>query len=1327
MTGSRTSVRYLAMKTAAVTAFLLLSTLSFVALGTDTATKASGDDGGETLVIFEGATMEGFRSIVGMIESEGGFAYSSNPPNAIQASLPPGLGSELLSMPGVHSVHTGPVDVDAMAGLGQDVVLACTAWNIHLEKISQGDTEFLMGADTDDHGDHLHHDGIAQTLGDAIACYEDLSCTNDTEKVQAFAEARRSGVPPSGLGMLGPGPGTWELSEYLLGSVGVAIVLPESNGSVDTNQENWDSTEEANVISEINQAFSWWSNQKNSTGLTTSLTFSYKSYLKQPTSYEPITRRGFTGASTVNMWTWMNEILQDLGYTTGMNGLAAFANATRNELGTDWGYIIWVADSTVDGDNQFADGTFGFASLGGPEVVMTYENDGYGIGSMDSVTSHETGHIFYALDEYPGSSSSGARCGYENVLNGNSQVVGTPPPITNVGCVMRGGGATTPCSFTKGMIGWNDTDGDKIPNVLDTFPNTTLDPLPGGALNGSSYTFYGNASETPLNNRNPAGSGNDVTLNKVSLVEWKLDSGSWTQATAIDGAWGNYTEAFNFSVTGLTDGNHSVYSRAKNSINQWEVQPYNLTFSVDRTPPTTALLPLPVFVTTDVIRLNWTWDDGTGSGLKHAELYSRKGGGSWQKFPTNQVLSPIMFTHDGDGFYEFYTVGVDDAGNREAPKTAPYVNTTVETQPPSSEAGPLPNYVNTTSFDVPYKATDAGIGVEFVEMFYRKDGDIWNGLGKVGPSPVRFTSSGDGKYEFYTVATDFSGNLETKLPKVEAWTVLDTSVPFTDLKLNGLAGENGWYLSKVTVSMSSSERPESSNGTFYRLDGGLWTEYTSNFDIDGDGITNLEYHSLDKAGNNEDVKGVVLKIDTTIPTGTITINGGAEATNDANVAVQVTAQDDAAPVLYMIVSEDGSFSSSGWQDLAASINLTLTPRSGIKTVYAMFKNDAGLETEPVSAIIELDSDPPDIEITGPMASDIVPKLEFQVEGTATDNSAVARVEVSVDGGKWVLANGTDKWSVTVSVPKDGFHNISARAFDALNNSATAQVTVEVDATPPELKLDTPSDGSTTSKKTIPVSGRTDPRGILRVNGEIVHVDPDGSFNTSVTLKEGENTIIIKVEKPAGKVETKVKVTYVKLEPITISDLKHSPVAPKPGGEVTVSCAAPGTHISGVEVKWKVGAGGTEHSKAMTKGSDGRWEATIGSFKNGDKVDYYVKATDTGGSEARYPAITTKSFTVSDKDIDDDEDAGMTTSSDTSMLGLGILALLLIAGVALAVAVLIMVTRRREPIEPGDRPAREGERLQRYDISSDDPESWPKYDEPDDEWAIETEDIEETEE
>ena len=1241
MDSGKMSERVLLARTAAIILAFLFVIPGISALGTDRQAQLIADKGGETFIVFDGATMEDFSAVVDLIESSGGSAYARNPPNTIRATLPAGTGAKVMEMTGVSSAHTGPVNMKVVRTMNKDVQIGAGAWNLFLAQMSsaRSTTGPMSGkpvtsisdrsVPSNPFTDHHIHDGMAELYNDAIVCDDDLFCTADPVKAKDIQA--RSRLSQMGYSPMGPMPGPQDTTEFLLGSVGVAIVFPESNGSIDANQETWTGAEETNVINEITGTFTWWVARKTAEGITVPLSFSYKTYYKQATSYEPITRNGFTGAANQNMWTWMNEIQGNLGYGQGNAGTRAFANATRYQLGTDWAYITWVADDTVDGNNQFADGTFGFAGLGGPEVVMTYDNDGYTIASMDAVFAHETGHIFFANDEYSGSGAdSGDRTGYENVLNGNAIDVGSPGPITNVQCIMRGGagpyGTPAVCGFTKGMIGWNDTDADHIPNVVDTYPNTTLDPMPNKMINKTTYTYFGNASEVPAQNNNPWGAGNDVTINRLTAVDYRLDSGSWSTVTALDGAISNQSEKFKIILSGLTEGSHFVEVRATN--NRGNVEPLfaNETFFVDTTTPSTQVEPLPQYESATSFKINWTGTDGAGSGLKNMELFYRKDGGNWLKYQNKFTKSPITFGHTGDGFYEFYSRGFDNASNWELAPATPDAFTTVEGTAPTSSAGPLPAFTNQTVFDVPFVAEDLGVGLDLVTLFYRLDMGQWTEFGNSSTSPMQFTSIGDGKYDFYTIGMDLLANTEYKIPKSEATIVVDTVTPITNLNLVGQAAENGWYTSAVGVTMYTSEAAKNLDYTMFRLDSGNWTKYTGTFNVPGDGITVLEYYSADLAENVELVKSLTLKVDKTAPTGTIVLNGGKVQTNSTTVDVALSAQDNGAPVTDMKVTEDSSFSAAQWVNFTSHMTYTLTTIAGEKFIYAMFKNQAGLVSDVVSSSVIMDNADPTIKITKPIDKAALATFDFEVRGTAEDNVGIAKVEVSIDDGvTWTEANGTTVWDVIVRSNGNGFYNITARVFDKVGNTASTKIRIEIDATLPTVTLDTPKDNAATEAKVIPVSGTTDPRAVVKVNGAMVPVDKDGNFKTSVSLKDGLNTIVITIQKPAGTIEKKIRVTYIHA-PIIISDLKHRPTDPTPQDNVTITCTVPGNHIKSVELRYKL-FGMSEQTATMKRGANDGYSATIGPFIDGTAVEYYVSASDDVGVKAKYPETGKRNFTV----------------------------------------------------------------------------------------------------
>ncbi len=327
-------------------------------------------------------------------------------------------------------------------------------------------------------------------------------------------------------------------SVFMLGDVAVDVVLLESNGSVDAETEDWDTSRIDQVKAEIVEGLDWWVQ-------TLSTSFSDKHHLEfhvdfshadqpVPTGYEPINRP----QSDQDLWIqdYLNYVqADDVG--SYFSDMLNYNNDRRLEAGTDWATTIFVVDSEADQNGKFSDNYFAYAYLGGPFMVMTYDNNGWGISRMSHVTAHEMGHIFYALDEYPGSNSYNSYSGYYNTQNLNAND-DHPNPSSRVDSIMAEAqrqmnvwGAYSTSASSAAMMGWQDSDGDGIFDVLDV-PLSLSGSGQFDSLSGQ-YRFQGSASVNTLANQNPRGRGTSaMTINTVDRLEYRLDGGPWqTQAT----------------------------------------------------------------------------------------------------------------------------------------------------------------------------------------------------------------------------------------------------------------------------------------------------------------------------------------------------------------------------------------------------------------------------------------------------------------------------------------------------------------------------------------------------------------------------------------------------------------------------------------------------------------------------------------------------------------------------------------------------------------------------------------------------------------------------
>jgi hypothetical protein len=92
---------------------------------------------------------------------------------------------------------------------------------------------------------------------------------------------------------------------------------------------------------------------------------------------------------------------------------------------------------------------------------------------------------------------------------------------------------------------------------------------------------------------------------------------------------------------------------------------------------------------------------------------------------------------------------------------------------------------------------------------------------------------------------------------------------------------------------------------------------------------------------------------------------------------------------------------------------------------------------------------------------------YTIAGTATDNTAVQGVEISINGGPWVPVTsctgcpGTNvTWTYDWTLPVDGNYTIQSRATDTSGNVETpsAGINVTVDRTPPAYTWQSPANG-----------------------------------------------------------------------------------------------------------------------------------------------------------------------------------------------------------------------------------------------------------------------------
>ena len=181
---------------------------------------------------------------------------------------------------------------------------------------------------------------------------------------------------------------------------------------------------------------------------------------------------------------------------------------------------------------------------------------------------------------------------------------------------------------------------------------------------------------------------------------------------------------------------------------------------------------------------------------------------------------------------------------------------------------------------------------------------------------------------------------------------------------------------------------------------------------------------------------------------------------------------------------------------------------GTNRLEIVSTDDAG-NTASIQREISLITTPPELEIISPTDNAWVNKTVTTISGRTSPN-----VELSINNEiVQVAADGAFFHQITL---EEGDNLIRATATDDVGNVAINEILVRVQTTAPVLSLNL-DDGMVFNSPVVQLSGNTQPGAIVLVNGVPVQVGQGGSFQTSLQLVEGMNSINVEVRDLAGNV------------------------------------------------------------------------------------------------------------------------------------------------------------------------------------------------------------------
>jgi hypothetical protein len=314
---------------------------------------------------------------------------------------------------------------------------------------------------------------------------------------------------------------------------------------------------------------------------------------------------------------------------------------------------------------------------------------------------------------------------------------------------------------------------------------------------------------------------------------------------------------------------------------------------------------------------------------------------------------------------------------------------------------------------------------------------------------INYTAPGTpGTYSFsYTVKDNFAPAAASNSATVTVTVTASAAVPTGTIVINGGAALTKSTAVTLALTATSSNGPvtqmqfNKDGGAFSALETFAATRAVTL--LSGTGPHTIGVRFSDSAGKLSATISASITLDTTPPTGTLSINGGAALTGSALVNLAMTASD-LNGVSSMQFSNDGiNFFTP--VPMAASATLNLLPGDGLRTMLVRYIDAAGNVSAPVSSSITVSTAPPtgSIQIAGaPLTKNSTLTLNLSATSAL---STVTQMQLSKDGGATYSALESYVPTRVLLPMPDGLQTIAVRFKDALGNLSqpyTASITID---------------------------------------------------------------------------------------------------------------------------------------------------------------------------------------------------------------------------------------------------------------------------------------------
>lgn len=393
------------------------------------------------------------------------------------------------------------------------------------------------------------------------------------------------------------------------------------------------------------------------------------------------------------------------------------------------------------------------------------------------------------------------------------------------------------------------------------------------------------------------------------------------------------------------------------------------------------------------------------------------------------------FTISNSGTHTVLYGSIDRAGNVEYQQT---MIIKIDVDAPITQAA-LAGTSNSDGWytgqaQLTLSATDPQSGVD--TSYFTIDG------GSTHPYSAPFNIYSSGTHTVLYWSVDRAGNVESQKTIIAK---VDATAPSTEATLAGTAGGGGWYTSEAQVTLSGTDNQSGVDNTFYKLDDGPQQTYSAPFNISVSGYHTIIYWSVDRAGNTESQRSLLIKVDSAAPTTTAQVSSSMwwDVWYLSPAQVYLNGSDGVASgVANIYYTLDGG----AIQTYSGTLNITA---GGVHTINYWSVDVAGNTEAQKSVTVRVDSAAPTTQITtGGTGANGWYRGPVQVGFSPSDpESGVAFTMYRVDGGQ------TQIYSAPFTISGEGQHEVLYYSNDKLgHNEAQQSATIRIDSTLPTAQI-----------------------------------------------------------------------------------------------------------------------------------------------------------------------------------------------------------------------------------------------------------------------------------